>query len=257
MMVVNTQLTANAISSEDFLAAARTIPANHAERTYLNQDWIKPATLLDWSRQGLANADDYGLSNAVTYAKRAACCRIDRLIRNYHLRRLSRAPFPAKIEALENVGLSVPSVVHELIIAPRNELEHEYALADADTARRAVDIATLFLVATNDVDGNESIIAINMNMLYTSGSKDGERKATFDGWSGGTMLFMDIFADPHTAKLVDGENGEVQYTAMSDFNSRQAAQLSALLHSHYSLTNRGSSCTGTFFYTELKRLAGF
>lgn len=256
-MDVGTELARTEIAAEDFLSGARTIPANNANTYSLNYHWTKPATFLDWSRRGFNGADDYGLANAICYAKRAACCRIDRIIRNYHLHRLHRSLFPAKIEALEGVGIDIPSVIQELIINPRNELEHEYIPADADTARRALDIATLFLTATDSTDSQESVIALNMNMLYSHGSKDSQQFVTFDGWSGGPMLFMDVFAEPHTAKIVHGDKGEVLYTEMANFTQQQAVQLASILHSHFSMQNRSSSGTGKFFYTEIKKLAGF
>lgn len=256
-MTTDSQLAHIEITAADFLSGAGTIPTNNANNCSLNRSWTPPATFLEWAQRGFADADDHGLANTITYAKRAACCRIDRLIHNYHLRRLHRAPFPAKIEALEGVGLDIPSVIQELIINPRNELEHDYIPADRNTARRALDIAKLFLAATDAIDAQESIIALNMNMLYSHGTKDGERRVTFDGWSGGPMLFMDIFGEPQTAKIVDGANGEVTYTGLANFSKTQAVQLAGILHSHYSNSNRGSSGTGCFFYTEIKRLAGF
>ena len=251
------QLARTETAAEDFLAGARTISVSHANTCSLTHNWIKPATFLEWARRGYSDADDYGIANAITYAKRAACCRIDRLIRNYHLRRLHRFPFPAKIDALEGVGINIPRVIHELIITPRNELEHDYVPADRDTGPRALDIATLFLTATDTVDAQESVIALNMNMLYSHESNDGQERVTFDGWSGGPMLFMDVFTQPHTAKIVDGERGECLYTEFAKFSQQQAVELASILHSHFSLPHRGSSGTGPFFYNEIKRLAGF
>jgi len=256
-MTADTQLTHTEIAAADFLSAAGTIPTNNANTCSLNDRWISPATFLEWAQRGFADADDYGLANTITYAKRAVCCRIDRLIRNYHLWRLHRTPFPAKIAALEDVGLGIPSVIQELIINPRNELEHDYIPADPDTARRSLDIARLFLTATDTTDAQEAIIVLSMNMLCSHGTKDGEQRVTFDGWSGGPMLFMDIFGEPQAAKIVDSEKGEVLYTKLADFTQRQAVQLAGILHSHYLNDNHGSSGTGRFFYTEIKRLAGF
>jgi len=246
------------IAAQDFLTAARAIRANNANTCLLNSDWTKPATYLEWARRGLRDADDYGMTNAITYSKRAACCRIDRVIHNYHLHRFHRASFPEKIHALEQIGIDIPSVIQELIIAPRNELEHDYSPAHPDTARRALDIATLFLSATDTVDSQGSIIALNMNMLYKHpfNLKTGEESVTFTGWSTGSMLFMDIFADPQTAKIVDGEHREVRYVELAKFTRQAAMELARILRGHYSLPNRSSGGSSWFFYTEIKRLAG-
>ena len=255
-------LSRTEVAAQDFLTAARVIRANNAHTCSLNHHWTKPTTYLEWARRGFSDADDYGLANAITYAKRAACCRIDRLIHNYHLQRLHRASFPKKIQTLERIGINIPSVIQELIIDPRNELEHDYVPADAGTARHALDIATLFLTATDSVDSQESIIALNVNMLYghAFNLKNGEERVTFNGWSKGatgTMLFMDIFAEPQTAKIVDGEHQEVRYVELAKFTRQEAIELASILRGHYSLQNRGSSGASQFFYTEIKRLAGF
>lgn len=256
-MDLNTQLTRTEVDAEDLLCGAETIRANNGNSCFLNQHRITPATYLEWSRRGFSDADDYGLANCITYAKRAACCRIDRLIRNYHLLRFYRDPFPAKIEALEKVGISIPSVIQDLIINPRNELEHGYVPADANIARHALGIATLFLAATDIAESQETIIALNMNILYSYRSIAGQIQVTFNGWSGGPMLFIDVFDEPHAAKIVDSDKGEVLYTVLSDFSRQQAVQLARILHSHYSLPSHGSPIVGTFFYTEIKRQAGF
>src|SRR6266568_4120695 len=169
-------LSRTEIAAQDFLTAARAIRANSANTCSLDRHWTKPATYLEWARRGFRDADNYGLANTITYSKRAACCRIDRLIHNYHLQRLHRASFPEKIQTLERIGINIPSVIQELIIDPRNELEHDYVPADAGTARHALDIATLFLTATDSVDSQESIIALNMNMLYTHSINHGEER---------------------------------------------------------------------------------
>jgi hypothetical protein len=244
------------VAAEDFLAAAGAIRANNAKTCSLNGHWTRPATYLAWARRGFRDADDHGLANAITYAKRATCCRIDRLINNYHLGRLHHASFPEKIQALERIGIDIPSIIHELIITPRNELEHDYTPADADTARRAVDIATLFLTATDSVDSQESIIVLNMNMLFAYGIKGGEERVSFNGWSKGTMLFVDIFAEPQTAKIVDSEQREVRYVELAKLTRQEAIGLASILHGHYSLQNRSSGGGSPFFYTEIKRLSG-
>lgn len=251
-MSVGTGLTHRAIDPEDLLSRARTIRADNASTCSLNENWLAPSVFLTWSRRGLTEADDYGLANAVTYAKRAACCRIDRLLRNYHLSRLHREPFPPKIEVLMEIGIRIPSVVQELIIDPRNELEHRYVAADVDVARHAVEIAELFLSATDDEENCEAIIALNPNILYGHSVSEHRDLVTFNGWSGTPMLFIDVFGDPNAAKIVDGENGEVLYTDLGQFTRQQCIQLARVLNSH-----RGTSGESRFFYTELKRQAGF
>ena len=251
-METTTALERTKITAEDFLNGAQTIPTHNAYGCSLNKHWIEPTTFLEWAQRGFEDADQYGLANAITYAKRAACCRVDRLIHNYHLQRLHRAPFLAKIEALEGVGIDIPSVIQELIISPRNELEHDYVPPDPDMARRALDIAKLFLTATESLGSLGTIIVLNMNLQYHCGSKDGKERVTINGWSDRSMLFMDVFSEPHSAKIIDGRKGEVFYTKLDDFSHRQAVQLASILYSE----NQNYSGTSMFFFTEIQRLAG-
>lgn len=208
-MDVATQLRRVQIDPADMLSAAITIRAANANTCCLNQAWIAPATFLDWSRRGLSEADAYGLANAITYAKRAVGCQIDRLIRNNHLSRLHRSMFPRKIESLKNIGVRIPGVIQESIIVPRNDLEHDYGSPNANIARRALDIATLFLDATAAEDSRESIIALNMNMLYSHASNGSESKVKFKGWSKGSMLFIDVTGHFKTSHLWAVQNQPV------------------------------------------------
>src|SRR5262245_15594338 len=146
-MNVLTTLSCTKVAAQDLLTGAQLIRVNQASTCSLNRNWTVPATYLEWARRGYREGDEHGLANAITYAKRAACCRIDRLIHNYHLQRFHRTKFPVKIQALEGLGIPVPGVIQELIINPRNELEHDYVPADSRTARHALEIAELFLSA--------------------------------------------------------------------------------------------------------------
>ena len=65
-------LAATLIAPEDLLDAARTLPLGDIATCAWLSDWVPATVFLDWARRGLAQADAYGLSNAVTYAKRAA-----------------------------------------------------------------------------------------------------------------------------------------------------------------------------------------
>ncbi len=250
----NTELTHKEIEAIDFLARAETIQVKNCGTCPLNRHWTPPRTYLEWARGGLAADDEHGLADAITYAKRAACCRIDHLIHNYHLGRLHRLSFPSKITALEGVGLEIPSIIQELIIDPRNELEHDYVPANRDTARRACEIAQMFVTTTDEVDHRDSVIAVNMNLSYSHSLGRGGEHVTFNGWHDGAMIFMDIFAERPAAKIVDGVRGEVVFTELSNFARKEAIQLGRILHTASSHSSRG---TGQFFYTELGRLAGF
>lgn len=112
----------------DLLDAARTIRIGHIRSCDWLPRWAPALTFLKWARRGLLEGDDYGLSNAIGYAKKSVACRIDEILRSYHLKALSRAKYPSKMEALNELGVSIPQIVGELVIDPRNELEHQYQM---------------------------------------------------------------------------------------------------------------------------------
>ena len=84
-------------------------------------------------------ANQMGYDLAVCYAKRAVCRLIDSLIHHNHLRKWMRSNYPPKIAMLKQVGIEVKSVVRELIIDSRNDIEHSYSTPTESQARHAVD----------------------------------------------------------------------------------------------------------------------
>ncbi len=127
--------------------------------------WAPAQRFLEWARRGLSENDDYGFSNAIGYAKKSVARRIDGILRTYHLQALSRVNYPLKIKALNELGVSVPQIVSELVIDPRNELEHKYSMPTHRAAGRAIEIAELFLSATDAESSRSSIVAVNWNIL--------------------------------------------------------------------------------------------
>src|SRR5690349_21903094 len=119
-------LTTSLIPVLDLLDAARTIPVGEICTCNWLEDWIPAADFLAWAQQGLAGGGAHGLSDAITYAKRAVASRIDALALFNHLRPILRSSYPRRMEALQEIGIDVPEVVHDLVIDPRNDLEHDY-----------------------------------------------------------------------------------------------------------------------------------
>ena len=250
-------LAATLIAPEDLLDAARTMPLGDIATCAWLSDWVPATVFLDWARRGLAQADAYGLSNAVTYAKRAAACRIDVLLQYNHLLSFSRSGFPAKITALRQVGLSIPNVVHELVIDPRNAVEHNYQLPGPETARHAVGIAELFVGATDVEYQRSSIVAVGWNVMGSQLLTSEREYVQFREFSDRPMLFIDVFEEPQAAKIVDPKNSEIRSTNLISFSDEQSLTLARLLRSNYargSLSRRGA---GRTFFQEMKRQGGF
>lgn len=247
------------ISSEDLLDAAKTIPLGEICTCNWLARWVSPATSGEWAQRGLKEGDAYGLSNAISYAKRSAACRIDVLVRYNHLTRLIRVNYPRKIDGLRQVGLDIPDVVQELVIDPRNELEHEYQVPNDGKARHAVGVSELFLRATELEYQRGSIVAVGWNALDSSGFAHGREFVQFREFSDRPMLFIDVFDNTAAAKIVDPVHREVRWAELQSFNEDQAIRLAQLLRSNYSYSSGSSSISGRgpTYYQEMKRQAGF
>src|ERR1700722_13259932 len=92
----------------------------------LYEVWVAAETYLDWAQAGLLEGNANGFDTALTYAKRAACRRIDGFLAYNHLSKFDRKSYPEKCDILRKVGINIPSIVHDLVIDPRNESEHRY-----------------------------------------------------------------------------------------------------------------------------------
>jgi hypothetical protein len=252
-----TTLNAVSIPPDDLLGAARTIPLGEISTCDWLGRWISAATFVEWATRGLSDADAYGLSNAVSYAKRAAACRIDVLVNYNHLIPLTRMNYPTKIDGLRKIGLVIPEVVQELVIKPRNELEHEYRVPSQDVARHAVGIADLFIRATQEACEQGSIVAVGWNAMGSHALAQGREHVQFREFSDRPMLFIDVFDRTPAAKIVDPTHGEVRSSRLSSFTSDQAIELAQLLQKNYSFKSLSRRGAGPTYFQEMKRQAGF
>lgn len=144
---------------------AKTIPTNHARTCdWIGHQWVSPEQYLEWAEVSFKGGDERGFVSAVAHAKRAVCRVIDTLILSYHLEYTKRCRYPVKIDGLTSIGIGVDSIVHELIIDPRNELEHEYRVPEPNQAKRAIQVAGLFIAAMRHEFERKSIIAFDWNL---------------------------------------------------------------------------------------------
>lgn len=252
-----TTLTAVSISADDLLDAARTIPLGDICICDWLYRWIPATTFLEWAQRALQAGDAYGLSNAICYAKRTAACRIDSLLQYNHLAPFFRSNYPVKIDALVQIGLSIPDVVHELVIDPRNEIEHNYQSPTERVARHAVGIAELFVRATDAEHERSSIVAVSWNVMGSHALASGREFVNFREFSNKSMLFLDVFDEPHAAKIVDPENDEIRSAEFTSFSGAQAMELAQLLRKNYSQGSCSRYGRGPTYYQEMKRQGGF
>jgi hypothetical protein len=245
------------ISPQDLLDAGRTIPIGEIATCNWLGDYVPSAEFLHWARRGLTAGDAQGLSDAITYAKRAVASRIDALVLFNHLRPFLRSTYPRKMEALDQLGLEVPDVVHDLVIDPRNDLEHEYSWPQANTARHAVGIADLLLRATQSEYDRTSIVAVQWNINGSQLISPSGEVVTFQGFGPRTMLFIDVFEEMPAAKIVDPTVPEIRSVALASFDEEQALSLAELLRRNYSGSHLSQSGRGPSYYREMKRQGQF
>jgi len=247
------------VDPADILTAAQTIPANEVQTcNWFENEWVPPEEYIQWAKRGLQQPqDEYSLSNAICYAKRVVCRIIDALILGNHLRYFLSKNYPTKIQALCDIGISIPPIVHELIIDPRNQLEHDYKRPELSKAKHAVQVAELFLNATEKEFKRKPIVALRWNVLAMHSISKQESKVEFHGFSKEPMLFVDVFVEPVEVKIVHPKDSEVSFTRLECFTQEQSIELANKLREHYTQNWKsfGESGTSAFFYKEIKRQA--
>src|SRR5260370_3187100 len=130
------------VQAEDILSAARTLEVKSSRYEIdLVSDWTSSDTYLQWAHNSLAQNTPLGFDAALCYAKRSACREIDAFMICNHFGRFRGTNYPAKMKMLSQVGLSTPDLIYELIIDPRNDVEHSYKGCTWAQAKRAVELA--------------------------------------------------------------------------------------------------------------------
>lgn len=249
--------TLNEIAAEDLLDAATTIPLGHISTCNWLDKWTPETTFIDWARRGMTEGTSYGLSNAICYGKRAVACRIDVLVRYNHLAPFFRANYPDKIEALRQLDIYVPDVVHDLVIDPRNILEHSYVSPAKDVAHHAIDVADLFIQASQSEYERSSIVAVNWNVLGSHRAGSNGVHICFREFGKEPMLFIDVFEETTTAKIIDPKINEIRFSSLARFKREHALKLSQILRSNFSGRSLSRNGMGRTYYTEMKRQGGF
>jgi hypothetical protein len=140
------------------------------------------------------------------------------------------------------------------VIEPRNQLEHFYQFPRRDGAGHAVEIAGLFISATDAEARQSSIVAVGWNALGGSFINNLSERVEFRGFSDHPMLFLDVFENPAVAKIVDPKSHEIRWAALSSFTREEALELAKLLRR----VGEGSSAQmSEFFFREIKRQGCF
>ena len=113
---------------------------------------IEASQFLSFAKQDLEEGSERGRVNAVGNARRAIACRVDEILKllNFkHFASKERWNLRYKMEALKTFDVPTPGILTRLIARKRNLLEHEYMRPDENECGDVVDVAELFLKATD------------------------------------------------------------------------------------------------------------
>jgi hypothetical protein len=141
--------TKQQVAPDDILDGARVIPGRGGETgVHLVDGWTSALTYLEWAKLAIERGGNDGWDSAAGWAKRAVCRQMDYILVHNHLQPFLGKSYKDKAGYL--AALKVPGlpVLRDLVIDPRNDIEHVYALATKEQAETACHIAELFLGAT-------------------------------------------------------------------------------------------------------------
>jgi hypothetical protein len=203
----------------------------------LVRDWAESTEYLQWAQECLKRNDRFGLDAAVCYAKRAVCRQIDGLLVLNHLGNFVGRKYPDKLDILTAIGLDENEIVHELVIDPRNEVEHSYRASTQQQARRAVQIANLYLKATDDDASRGANVALNWGMSYTLCAGPNFERTSFALDPNAEPLFMLDCEKPenHVAVMLIRKRAEFDYCPLNDFRLDTAKELAKVMRARVGL----------------------
>jgi hypothetical protein len=230
------------VSPDDILSAAKTLTVGSSRYEIdVTSQMTTSGDYLQWARECLKGNLPVSWDAALCYAKRAVCREIDAFMHCNHFGTFLGKPYPQKIDMLSAVGVSIPSIVHELIIEPRNEVEHTYKTPTQEDAKHAVELAELFLAATQDERKHHAIIAIAWSITIRE-----ERGPTYEriefrlDRANNPMLLIDVCAQEQAVMVLIPKDEEIRWCRLALFSPDQAIALVKMLRQHYTFEQTGS-----------------
>ena len=224
------------ISPKDMLDGVRETSGRHCMAACsLHPDWVNAKTYLSWAQEGIQLGTNFGRNAAVSFAKQAVCRVIDQLIIHRHLRPVFPSNYPTKIKTLQEAGLRILPIVYDFVIDVRNLQEHNYRQVNREDAEHSVQIAQLFLETMKE---EPAIVAFGKDLfsIFPDYPKDiielGRGSFSPSCFPVEPFVFIDIFEEPLTIKLLISKDGEILTTSLKEFTREQIINL-------WNLINRG------------------
>ena len=211
---------------------------------------------MTWAKAALARGSDDGWDTAAGLAKRAVCRQMDSILVHNHLGHILGQNYGKK--ALYLASLRVPGLatLRELVIDPRNDIEHAYSLATQDQAKRACDIAELFLGASAGQADAPAILDLGWNFEWagspTAGPEDKRHsvKVTLKK-AHPPFLFVNGYPDAPEAVILMPREETVHFCLLKEFTAEQALQLNEMITTRPDPLCYSRSTTGIGFFRSL------
>jgi hypothetical protein len=227
--------TRERVSPSEILDAARTIPVTNDRVTMdLTWRWVPARRYLDWARAALVRGSEGGWDSAASLAKRAVCRQIDGILAHNHLGCFHGDNYKKKSEYLAELKVPALALLRDLVIDPRNDIEHVYRLAAEDQARRAVDVADLFIAATADEAETPAIMALgwNVNVSEFMSSTPGKEQHVIRfalTKKHAPMLLISAYPDAPEATIIQPQEEALRTCPLKDFKSSEIIKLNTRL----------------------------
>lgn len=257
--MIDWEWSKKAVAPDDILDGARTINGpigGHGVR--LTYHWTSAETLMEWAMAALARGGKDGWDTAAGLAKRAVCRQIDSILVHSHLGHILGQNYGKK--ALYLASLKVPGLatLRELVIDPRNDIEHAYSQATEDQARRACDIAELFLGASEEQAEAPAVLDLGWDFEWAgspmAGPEDERHSAKVTlKKDHPPFLFVTGYPDaPEAVILMPGEE-TAHFCLLKEFKAEQALQLNEMITTRPDLLCYSMSTSGIGFFRSIAR----
>jgi len=109
---------------------------------------VSPEEFLDLAEQDFERGGESARINCITNAKRAFECQVDKLLYCVGCDPKALGKIQKRLQRLREVGFLAPRILRK-INDPRSLLEHEYISPNPDETEQGLDLASLFIEATN------------------------------------------------------------------------------------------------------------
>jgi hypothetical protein len=232
---IDWEWTREQATPDDVLDAAKTIPiTNNRILMNLTCRWVEATRYLTWAGAALQRGGEDGWDSAAGWAKRAVCRQMDCILANNHLGNFLGKNYKDKAGYLTQLKVPGLAALRELVIDPRNEIEHAYELATEEQARRAYDVAELFLGATQQESDTLAVVALGWSVDFaearsTAPGKEGHWIDLRLSKGNGPMLLILGYPDnPETVIVLPGEE-TLRSCPLRAFSSDQAIALNGKL----------------------------